>query len=92
MIAEYYPMEKRATALGIYSLGIRAGILFGFLADGWINQFLGWRTAFFVVGVPGLLLAPIVRLTVAEPPRGIAEGRDVSAELPSVFDTLAFLW
>ncbi len=92
IIADYYPVEKRATALGIYSLGIPVGILFGFLAGGWINEFFGWRMAFFVVGVPGLLLAVVVRLTVAEPPRGMAEGRTDSAAQPGVLETFAFLW
>jgi predicted MFS family arabinose efflux permease len=92
MIADYYPLEKRATALGIYSLGIPFGILFGFLAGGWINEFFGWRIAFFVVGVPGLLLALIVRLTVVEPQRGMAEGRRVSTEQPTIVETLRFLW
>ena len=53
MIADYFPAESRATALGIYSLGIPVGILFGFLAGGWLNEFFGWRVAFFVVGIPG---------------------------------------
>ena len=75
MIADYFPAEKRATALGIYSLGIPFGILFGFVAGGWLNEFFGWRVAFFVVGVPGLLLAILVRLSLREPPRGMAEGR-----------------
>ena len=51
MIADYYPAEQRATALRIYSLGIPIGIMFGLFAGGWINEFFGWRMAFFVVGV-----------------------------------------
>lgn len=91
MISDYYPVERRATALGIYSLGIPVGILFGFLAGGWINEFFGWRMAFFVVGVPGLVLALIVRFSISEPPRGMAEGRTDSAELPSIRDTFGLL-
>ena len=74
MIADYYPAEQRATALGIYSLGIPIGIMFGLFAGGWINEFFGWRMAFFVVGLPGIILALVVRFTLAEPPRGLAEG------------------
>jgi MFS family permease len=92
MIADYYPMERRATALGIYSLGIPIGILFGFLAGGWINQFFGWRNAFYIVGIPGLLLALVVRYTVVEPQRGMAEGRVASAMQPGVLETFRFLW
>ena len=91
LIADYYPAHQRATALGIYSLGIPFGILFGFIAGGWIEQFFGWRVAFFVVGLPGLALAVIFWLTVREPPRGLAEGRVVSAEQPSVKEAFNYL-
>lgn len=92
MISDYYPAERRATALGIYGLGIPLGILFGFLAGGWINEFFGWRAAFFVVGIPGILFAVVVRLTVREPPRGLAEGRSSAVSQPSIVETARFLW
>ena len=92
MISDYYPPEQRASALGIYSLGIPLGILFGFVAGGWMNEFFGWRQAFFVVGIPGLLLALIVRFTVREPPRGMAEGRQDTGAYPSATATFAYLW
>jgi len=92
MIADYYPASQRATALGIYSLGIPFGILFGFLAGGWMNEFFGWRAAFFVVGVPGILLAIAVRMTVREPERGMAEGLTASATQPGIMETFGHLW
>ena len=92
MIADYFPAENRATALGIYALGIPVGILFGFIAGGWINEFFGWRIAFFVVGVPGILLAIVVRWTLREPERGMAEGKQASAEQPGVMETFTYLW
>jgi len=92
MLADYFPAEKRATALGIYSLGIPVGILFGFIAGGWLNEFFGWRVAFFVVGVPGLIIALVVRYTLREPPRGMAEGRVDTGEQPGVMETFKFLW
>lgn len=92
MISDYFPLENRATALGIYSLGIPFGILFGFMAGGWLNEFFGWRVAFFVVGVPGLFLALIVRFTLREPQRGMAEGRVDPGEQPSISETFRFLW
>jgi predicted MFS family arabinose efflux permease len=92
MLADYFPAHQRATALGIYSLGIPIGILFGFLAGGWINEFFGWRMAFFVVGVPGLLIALVVRYTMREPPRGMAEGIAASGAQPGVLETFRYLW
>ena len=92
IIADYYPAERRATALGIYSLGIPVGILFGFLAGGWLNELFNWRTAFFVVGIPGILLAIVVRLTITEPPRGMAEGRTAGDDQPGMLETFRYLW
>jgi MFS family permease len=70
IISDYFPHEERGRALSIYSVGIYIGILIGFLAGGWINQYFGWRVAFLVVGAPGILLAVVVRLTLREPLRG----------------------
>ncbi len=75
LLADYFPPDRRATALGIYALGIPVGILFGNLAGGWIDEFFGWRNAFFVVGIPGVILALVMKMTVKEPPRGYSEGR-----------------
>jgi len=91
IISDYYPANRRATALGIYSLGIPVGILFGFFVGGWMEQFFGWRWAFVVVGIPGLILALVVRFTVSEPPRGHAEQRKASGEQPSVGHVLRYL-
>ena len=92
MIADYYPAEQRATALGIYSLGIPFGVMFGLFAGGWINELYGWRMAFFIVGVPGLLLALVIRYTLAEPKRGMVENLTDTGEQPSVRETLDYLW
>ena len=70
LISDYFPPEKRASAAGLFSLGIPLGTVLGVLIGGWVSQNYGWRAAFFVVGVPGLLLAILFRLTVREPPRG----------------------
>lgn len=97
LLADYFPPERRATALGIYSMGIHIGILFGLTVGGWLGETYGWRQAFFVVGVPGLLLALVVRFTVREPPRGghaaEAPASEQEAEAPpSVGEVLSFLW
>lgn len=79
MLADLYPAKERATALGVYSLGIPIGIMFGLFAGGAIADTFGWRAAFFIVGIPGLLLSVVVFLTVKEPPRGHADGHSILA-------------
>ena len=73
MISDYFPPEKRSTALSVYSAGIYFGILIGFLTGGYLNQHLGWRTAFFAVGIPGIVFSLLVYATVKEPKRGATD-------------------
>jgi len=93
IISDIFPPEKRASALALYSTGVNIGIMFGFLFGGWLNEFFGWRTAFMVVGIPGILIALLVRFTLQEPIRGLSENRDLSEETHSSFiDVLRLLW
>jgi predicted MFS family arabinose efflux permease len=80
--------------MGIFALGVNIGILIGFLVGGWMNEFFGWRAAFMVVGIPGLLLALLVRFSVREPPRGQSEGRthEADAAPPPVSEALRTFW
>ncbi len=91
MISDYYPPESRATALSFYSTGIYVGILFGFAFGGMIAEAFGWRIAFLVVGVPGVLFAIFLRLTVKEPRRGRWDDAAANAEKPSFKETLTLL-
>jgi MFS family permease len=70
LLSDIFPPERRGTAFSIYALGIPIGSAIGTFAGGWIVEFFDWRTAFYLVGLPGLALAVIVRLTLREPPRG----------------------
>jgi predicted MFS family arabinose efflux permease len=93
LISDYFPPERRATALSIYALGIPIGAAIGTLAGGWIGEYYGWRTAFLVVGLPGLAIAVLVKLTLREVPRGHSEGVEVSAEqTESVGSVIRFMW
>ena len=90
MIADLYPPSQRATALGVYTLGIGLGILAGFPLGGYVYELYGWRAAFFFAGAPGLVLALVVWLTVREPERGQSEAR-VDTARPSIRQTFAFM-
>ncbi len=67
LIADYYPPERRAGALAVFSLGSTAGYLIGFALGGFVAEHYGWRMAFLLVGFPGLLFAWVVRFSLAEP-------------------------
>ena len=69
LIAEYFPPERRATALSVFQLGVSIGQMLGTLIGGLLVEPLGWRNVFLVVGLPGIAVALLLRLTVREPAR-----------------------
>lgn len=92
MISDYYPKEKRATALSIYSMGIYIGILLGYLLGGWLDEYFGWRKALMVLGVPGIVYALLFYFTVKEPERGHSDNIAASdIEMPSLMDVIKLL-
>ena len=70
MISDYFPPHQRGRALSIYSLGIPIGLAAGALLGGILAAHVDWRWAFIVVGLAGVVIAPIFRLVVREPARG----------------------
>jgi predicted MFS family arabinose efflux permease len=94
MISDLFAPHERATALGIYALGIPVGSMLGNLAGGYLNDAFSWREAFMVVGIPGLVLALLVRLTLREPRRGGVEYTAASAASPAppVAAVIKALW
>lgn len=92
MISDMFPPQQRATALSIYSTGINFGILLGFIIGGWVNDWLGWRWVFVIIGIPGIAWALVVRFTLTEPPRGYAEKLTQVAHAPPIKDTMMLLW
>lgn len=73
LISDYFEPKKRASAMAVYGLGVPLGVMFGAVAGGWLAQTLGWRWAFVVVGVPGVILALVFKWLVKEPERGQAD-------------------
>ena len=67
LITDYVPREQRGRALALYSLGVPVGSLAGLVLGGILLASLGWRAAFLIAGVPGILLAVIVWFTLDEP-------------------------
>lgn len=79
IIADLYPPEKRAGAMGIYSLGVVLGVAGGSMIGGTLAHFFGWRVAMFAVGIPGVILAVAIKLFVVEPRRGLSDPGHVPA-------------
>lgn len=91
MISDYYPPERRGTALAIYSTGVHIGVLTGFIVGGFISQAFGWRAAFMVVGIPGVLFSLLFYFTVKEPKRGRWESAAAAAYKPDLKETISRL-
>jgi MFS family permease len=72
VIGEHFPSHRRAFALSVYSLGIPLGSAAGVLAGGYVAQAVNWRTAFLLVGLCGILIAPLFKLVVRDSPRPIS--------------------
>lgn len=72
LIADYFPPHKRATALGVFQAAIPMGFALGFVIGGLLAKYFGWRIAFMIVGVPGLITAVIV-WRLREPARGATD-------------------
>jgi len=70
LIADTVPKEQRASAVSVYMLGAPVGSLLGLALGGLIADAFGWRMAFVMVGLPGLVLAAIAAATLREPRRG----------------------
>lgn len=92
LISDLFPPEKRATALGIYASGLNIGLLIAFFGGGWVAEHHGWRSAFMIAGVPGLILAALFLLTVQEPRRGAIDAVADETQAPGLWTTTRYLF
>jgi predicted MFS family arabinose efflux permease len=91
LISDYTPRERRASALAFYSLGIPFGTLVGLALGGVISDYFGWRSAFFVVGIPGLVLALLSLAVLREPRRHLAPILDAARPRETLIAALSTL-
>ncbi|MEQ1755674.1 MAG: MFS transporter [Micropepsaceae bacterium] len=92
MISDLYSLNQRGTALAIYALGVPLGTALGNLVGGQIGGEFGWRAAFYVLGVPGILLAIYFAFVFKEPPRGHSDGGlDEKATVPGPLEVARFM-
>jgi MFS family permease len=59
IIADLFNKNDRPRALGVYAIGTYLGVFLGYFIGGYVNQHYGWRTAFYVAGLPGIALAAL---------------------------------
>jgi MFS family permease len=98
LIADYFSRTERPRAVARYMLGAPLSLLMGLFLAGWINEFYGWRATFMLLGLPGLVLAPLAWLTLREPRReaeraraALADTRSSSVQ-PSFREAFVTLW
>jgi MFS family permease len=73
LVGDIFPRLRRASAVSLIMLGSPAGVLVGALVGGWAAREWGWRTAFFAMGLPGLVAALLVLFLLREPQRGLVD-------------------
>jgi MFS family permease len=91
MLSDLYEAEKRGRALAIYSAGVYIGTMSGYVLGGWLSEAFHWRTAFFVVGLPGVALAVLMWFTMREPVRGLS-GVASSVKKVTFLQSFSKLW
>ncbi len=92
LISDYVPASRRSSVFAILNSSVPLGVFTGFLVGGWVNAYYGWRAAFMVVGIPGVLVAILIKLTVREPPRGLAENVAAPSGTTPFAEALRYLW
>jgi len=91
IIPDYFPKAERGRAFAIRGMGVYFGLLLGFLVGGFMEEAYGWRTAFFVVGTPGILFALLFYFTIKEPIRGNLDPQQATDQPPSIKEVFQYI-
>lgn len=95
IISDMYPPEKRTSAMASYVVGANLGVLLAFLVGGIAGELLGWRGAFVIAAIPGLILSALFMVGVKEPERSVAdtaEGAEEGSDRQLFLRTLKMIW
>jgi predicted MFS family arabinose efflux permease len=90
LIADHFPRAERPRATSVFMLGGALSVVIGYFGAGWLNQLYGWRMMFVLLGLPGLVLAALTRLTLKDPRRS-AVAAPAEPE-PSLREVCSTLW
>jgi len=91
LVADYFRREELAKAMGFLTIGASMGTVTGLMAGGLLSEAFGWRWAFVLMGLPGILLGLILYLTVREPERGRFAPKGATIEQQPVRETASAL-
>jgi MFS family permease len=91
LIADYFSRAERPRAVATYMMGAPLSVVIGYFLAGWLNEFYGWRATFTLLGLPGLLVAGLVKLTLKDP-RGEPTSRSTAATEPNAQTSLSVTW
>lgn len=88
LLSDYFPVRQRARVMAIFFCAIPVGSALGYVVGGLVDKHYGWRAAFFVAGIPGLLLAALC-LLLRDPPRGMQDtgAPEAHADRPAAHTT-----
>ena len=104
MITDYFPKSKLARALSVYTLGVTLGSGLAYILGGAVVGYVqtlqtielpligsteGWQLTFFIVGIPGILVAALMHFTVREPQR---RGIEVGSTSPAIRTVASYIW
>lgn len=93
LLGDYFPEPAaRSRSMGIYISGGTLSALLSFILGGWLNERYGWRVTFFLMGIPGVLLAILVKWTVAETRMLTRHETAARKSAPSMIAVLNLLW
>lgn len=92
LVSDLFPRRERATAMTVLMLSAPVGMSLGLAFGGWALQEYGWRMAFILVGIPGLILGPLVFFTIPEIDKGMADGVRHAPPAQSFVQTLRAMW
>lgn len=93
LLGDYFPAPaERSRAVAIYFAGGPLSALVSFMVGGWLNEQYGWRMTFLLMGIPGLLLAVLVKLTLIEPRPSAKKVHATQPPMPPLREVLAVLW
>ena len=90
LIADYFDRAERPRAMAIYWMSYAISVIIGYLGGGWLVENFGWRITFMVIGLPGILLAILVKLTLREP--RLKQKATIEVEQFSLKEVLNTLW